>query len=68
MRRKEMNMDLYPDKDDPIIVELRRFRREYFARFGGDLEAMDEDLERSAANWPGGCVSFADENDEDVPP
>jgi len=61
-------MDIYPDEDDPIITELRQFRREYFARLAGDLEAMDEDLERSAANWPGGCVSFAHENDEDVPP
>jgi hypothetical protein len=61
-------MDLYPDEDDPIIVELRRFRREYSARFGGDLKLMAEDRERNAANWPGGCVSFAHENDEDGPP
>ena len=61
-------MYLYPDEDDPIIVELRRFRREYSARFGGNLELMDEDRERKAADWPGGCVSFAHENDEAVPP
>ena len=51
-------MDIYPDEDDPIIVELRRFRREYFARFGGDLEAMAADRKRFVDGWRAGGLSF----------
>ena len=50
-------MDIYPDEDDPIIVELRRFRREYFARFGGDLEAMAADRKRFVDGWRAGGLS-----------
>ena len=51
-------MDIYPDKDDPIIAEIRKFRREYFARFGGDLEAMAADRKRFVESWRAGGLSF----------
>jgi hypothetical protein len=32
--------------EDPIVEEVRRAGREYFARFNGDLDAAFEDLRR----------------------
>ncbi len=54
-------MLVLPDDDDPIIAEVRRNRREYFASFGNDMDLIRQDLKRSAEKWPNKRVSFVDE-------
>jgi hypothetical protein len=55
-----MNMDTFPDEDDPI-AEVRRHRKEIFSRFGGDRKLIYEDIERTFADWPAKRVSFCPE-------
>lgn len=45
-------------KDDPIVAEVRRARREYAMKFGNDLHAMAEDLRRKEREHPQRIVSF----------
>jgi hypothetical protein len=64
-------MHVYPAEDDPIICEIRRFREEYAASFGYDMDLMREDVRRSTADWPGRRVSYDHQDPErnvDVPP
>jgi hypothetical protein len=35
---------------DPIVEEVRRFRREHSARFGNDLDAICENLRQHQAS------------------
>jgi len=51
-------MHLQPADDDPIICEIRRFREEYLASFGYDMDLLMEDVKRHAQNWPGERVSY----------
>jgi hypothetical protein len=49
---------IQPADDDPIIAEIRRYREEYLASIGYDLDRMHQDLKRVAPDWPAGRVSF----------
>jgi hypothetical protein len=52
---------LQPNEDDEIIAELRRFREEYWARFGNNVELILEDRRRCAKDFPGKRVSLKKE-------
>lgn len=45
-------------KDDPIVEEVRRVRREYAERFGFDIRSMAADLSRREERHPDRIVSF----------
>jgi hypothetical protein len=42
---------LQPNEDDEIIAEIRRFREEYWARFGNNVELILEDRRRCAKDF-----------------
>jgi hypothetical protein len=45
-------------REDPIVEEVRRIRRAYFAQCGNDMHKMFEDLRRRQAEHPERLVSF----------
>ena len=60
-------MPLFPDEDDEIIAEIRRYRAEYSARFGHNLDLMDEDRKRREANSPRTRVSYCKSDPDCLP-
>jgi hypothetical protein len=52
---------LQPTEDDEIMAELRRFREEYLASFGYNVDLMMEDVRRCAKDFPGKRVSLKKE-------
>ena len=54
-------MHVQPGDDDPIIAEIRRFREEWLAKFGYDMNLLMEDLTRRAQRFPHRRVSFKGE-------
>lgn len=47
-----------PMRDDPIVEEVRKARREYFASCGNDLDRMFDDLQRRQSEHPEMVASF----------
>jgi hypothetical protein len=45
-------------REDPIVEEVRKARREYFAECGNDMRRMLEDVRRRQAEHPERLVSF----------
>jgi hypothetical protein len=54
-------MHVQPADDDPIIAEIRRFREEYLASFGYDMDLLMEDVRRYARKLPNRRVSYKGE-------
>ena len=51
-------MQTQPDDDGPIVAEIRKFREEYLASFGYDMDLLIQDVKRNALNWPAPRVSY----------
>jgi hypothetical protein len=51
-------MNTHEHDNDPIVSEVRRFREEYLASFGYDMNLVAEDIKRHALKWPGKRVSY----------
>ncbi len=45
-------------REDPIVEEVRKARREYFAECGNDIHRMLQDIRRRQAEHPERLVSF----------
>lgn len=51
-------MQTQPNDDDPIVAEIRKFREEYLASFGYDMDLLIQDVKRNALGWPSPRVSY----------